>query len=174
LPAKRFEAALYDSQALRSFAGIELNRDPVPDPITVLHFRDWLEVHKLTEALFAEVAALLAEHGLLLRQGTIPAFVRPTRRSSALRFDQNKQKSRDPEMHQTKKSNQWYFGVKAHIGTDLVSGIRNGGMRREASFSAGLLAHTKIRAATVAGSGKCLRNRPRDRSPPAPHRRQKR
>src|SRR5690348_6373024 len=65
------EDALYDSQALRGFAGIELNRDAVPDATTVLHFRHWLEQHKLTEALFAEVSALLAECGLLMRQGTI-------------------------------------------------------------------------------------------------------
>jgi IS5 family transposase len=76
LADEALEDALYDSQALRSFAGIELNRDPVPDATTVPHFRHWLEVHKLTEALLAEVAALLAERGLLLRQGTIPAFAR--------------------------------------------------------------------------------------------------
>jgi hypothetical protein len=63
--------ALYDSQALRGFAGIELNRDPVPDATTLLHFRHWLELHELTKVVFDEVAALLAERGLLMRQGTI-------------------------------------------------------------------------------------------------------
>jgi IS5 family transposase len=119
LADEALEDALYDSQALRSFAGIELNRDPVPDATTVLHFRHWLEAHKLTEALFAEVNALLAERGLLLRQGTIVDATIIAAPSST----KNKQKSRDPEMHQTKKGNQWYFGMKVHIGADLVSGI---------------------------------------------------
>src|SRR3954453_6593956 len=65
------EDALYDSQALRRFAGIELNRDPIPDATTVLHFRHWLERHELTKGLFDEVGALLEERGLLMRQGTI-------------------------------------------------------------------------------------------------------
>jgi transposase, IS5 family len=65
------EDALYDSQALRGFAGIELNRDPVPDATTVVHFRHWLESHELTKALFDEVGAMLEERGLLMRQGTI-------------------------------------------------------------------------------------------------------
>jgi IS5 family transposase len=60
---------LYDSQALRGFAGIELGRDPVPDAATVLHLRHWLERHDLTKALFDEVAAMLAGRGLLMRQG---------------------------------------------------------------------------------------------------------
>src|ERR1700741_3428160 len=65
------EDALYDSQALRGFAGIELTRDPVPDATTPLHFRHWLERHDLTRALFEEVGAVLEERGLLMRQGTI-------------------------------------------------------------------------------------------------------
>jgi IS5 family transposase len=64
--------ALYHSQALRGFAGIELNRDPVPDATTVLHFRHWLERHDLTKGLFEEVGAMLEERGLLMRPGTIP------------------------------------------------------------------------------------------------------
>ena len=62
------EDALYDSQALRGFAGIALNRDPVPDATTLLHFRHWLERHDLTKGLFDEVGAMLEEHGLLMRQ----------------------------------------------------------------------------------------------------------
>src|SRR3954468_21281090 len=62
------EDAFYDSQALRGFAGIELNRDPVPDATTVLHFRHWLARHDLTKALFDEVGAMLEERGLLMRQ----------------------------------------------------------------------------------------------------------
>jgi IS5 family transposase len=119
LADEALEDALYDSQALRGFAGIELGRDPVPDATTVLHFRHWLEEHKLTEALFAEVGALLAERGLLMRRGTIVDATIIAAPSST----KNKGKARDPEMHQTKKGNQWYFGMKAHIGVDIVSGV---------------------------------------------------
>src|SRR3954453_978331 len=113
------EDALYDSQALRGFAGIELNRDPIPDATTVLHFRHWLERHDLTKGLFEEIGALLEERGLLMRQGTIVDATIIAAPSST----KNKQQSRDPEMHQTKKGNQWYFGMKAHIGVDVASGL---------------------------------------------------
>jgi len=119
LADEALEDALYDSQALRGFAGIDLNHDPVPDATTVLHFRHWLEEHKLTAALFAEVGAMLAERGLLMRQGTIVDATIIAAPSST----KNKQKKRDPEMHQTKKGNQWYFGMKAHIGVDVSSGV---------------------------------------------------
>jgi IS5 family transposase len=113
------EDALYDSQALRGFAGIVLNRDPVPDATTVLHFRHWLERHDLTKGLFDEVGAMLEERGLLMRQGTIvDATI-----IAAPPSTKNKQKSRDPEMHQTKKGNQWHFGMKAHVGVDVASGL---------------------------------------------------
>jgi IS5 family transposase len=113
------EDALYDSQALRGFAGIALNRDPIPDATTVLHFRHWLERHDLTKGLFDEVAAMLEEHGLLMRQGTIvDATI-----IAAPPSTKNKQKARDPEMHQTKKGNQWHFGMKAHVGADVASGL---------------------------------------------------
>jgi transposase, IS5 family len=68
LADEALEDALYDSQALRGFTGIELNRDPVPDATTVLHFRHWLEEHNLTRVLFDEVGAMLEERGLLMRQ----------------------------------------------------------------------------------------------------------
>src|SRR5665213_1999303 len=119
LADEALEDALYDSQALRGFVGIELNRDPVPDATTVLHFRHWLERHELTRVLFAEVAALLEERGLLMRQGTIvDATI-----IAAPPSTKNKSKARDPEMHQTKKGNQWHFGMKAHIGVDVASGV---------------------------------------------------
>lgn len=119
LSDEALEDALYDSQALRGFAGIALNRDPVPDATTVLHFRRWLEQHELTRALFAEVNAMLEECGLLLRRGTIvdaTIIAAPT-------STKNKEKARDPEMHQTKKGNQWHFGMKAHVGVDVASGL---------------------------------------------------
>jgi IS5 family transposase len=113
------EDALYDSQALRGFAGIDLTVAAVPEATTILNFRHWLEQHELSQALFAEVSAMLEERGLLMRQGTIvdaTIFAAPP-------STKNKSKSRDPEMHQTKKGNQWHFGMKAHIGVDVASGV---------------------------------------------------
>src|SRR3954468_13346907 len=113
------EDALYDSQALRGFAGIDLAVAGVPEETTILNFRHWLEQHELSQALFAEVSAMLEERGLLMRQGTIvDATI-----IAAPPSTKNKQKSRDPEMHQTKKGNQWHFGMKAHIGVDVASGL---------------------------------------------------
>lgn len=119
LADEALEDALYDSQALRGFAGIDLNHDRVPDATTLLKFRHWLERHDLTRALFDDVAVMLEERGLLMRQGTIvDATI-----IAAPPSTKNKSKSRDPEMHQTKKGNQWHFGMKAHIGVDVASGV---------------------------------------------------
>jgi IS5 family transposase len=119
LADEALEDALYDSQALRGFADIDLSGAPVPDATTVLHFRHWLEQHGLTKVLFDEVGALLEERGLLMRQGTIvDATI-----IAAPPSTKNKSKSRDPEMRQTKKGNQWHFGMKAHIGVDVASGV---------------------------------------------------
>jgi transposase, IS5 family len=134
LADEALEDGLYDSQALRGFAGIELNRDPVPDATTVLHFRHWLERHELTKVVFDEVAALLAARGLLMRQGTIPGSSPGTDATiiAAPPSTKNAQKSRDPEMHQTRKGNQWHFGMKAHIGVDVASGVVVGTATNEA------------------------------------------
>ena len=113
------EDALYDSQALRGFAGIDLAVESVPDATTLLKFRHWLEHHDLTRVLFEEVGAMLEERGLLMRQGTIVDATIIAAASST----KNRSKARDPEMHQTKKGNQWYFGMKAHIGVDVASGV---------------------------------------------------
>jgi IS5 family transposase len=119
LADEALEDALYDSQALRGFAGIDLAVASVPDATTVLHFRHWLERHDLTKVLFDEVGAMLEERGLLMRQGTIvDATI-----IAAPPSTKNRSKSRDPEMHQTKKGNQWHFGMKAHIGVDVASGV---------------------------------------------------
>src|ERR1700704_1660732 len=119
LADEALEDALYDSQALRGFAGIDLNRDPVPDATTLLKFRHWLERHELTKVLFDEIGAMLAERGLLMRQGTIvDATI-----IAAPPSTKNQEKARDPEMHQTKKGNQGHFGMKAHIGGDVASGV---------------------------------------------------
>jgi transposase, IS5 family len=91
----------------------------VPDATTLLKFRHWLERHELTRVLFEEVGAVLEGCGLLMRQGTIvDATI-----IAAPPSTKNKSKSRDPEMHQTKKGNQWHFGMKAHIGVDVASGV---------------------------------------------------
>ena len=118
LAAEALEDALYDSQALRGFAGIDRTVASVPDATTALNFRHWLEGHELTKVLFDEVGAMLEERGLLMRQGTIVDATIIAAPSST----KNKQQSRDPEMHQTKKGNQWYFGMKIHIGADVDSG----------------------------------------------------
>ena len=119
LADEAMEDALYDSQALRGFAGIDLTVTAVPEATTILNFRHWLESHELSQALFAEVSAMLEERGLLMRQGTIVDATIIAAPSST----KNKRKARDPEMHQTKKGNQWHFGMKAHIGVDVASGV---------------------------------------------------
>lgn len=112
------EDALYDSQAIRRFVGIDLGRESAPDATTLLKFRRLLEDNALTEGLFAAVNRNLSERGLLLRQGTVVDATIIAAPSST----KNRKKARDPEMHQTKKGNQWYFGMKAHIGVDAASG----------------------------------------------------
>ena len=113
------EDAIYDSQAMRGFLGIDLGRERVPDATTLLGFRRLLERQGLTQAILAEVNAHLSEKGLLLRSGTIIDATIINAPSST----KNRAKARDGEMHQTKKGNQWHFGAKAHIGVDAQSGL---------------------------------------------------
>jgi IS5 family transposase len=113
------EDALYDSHAIRRFVGIDLAHDPVPDATTLLKFRHLLEQHALTELIFNAVNAHLAEKGLFLRQGTIVDATLIAAPPST----KNASGTRDPEMHQSKKGKQWYFGMKAHIGVDADSGL---------------------------------------------------
>lgn len=117
LADEALEDALYDSQALQRFAGIELDAGGIPDATTLLKFRRLLETHDLCKALFAAINADLAARGLLLREGTLVDATLIAAPSST----KNQKRARDPEMHQTKKGNQWYFGLKAHIGTDRDS-----------------------------------------------------
>jgi IS5 family transposase len=108
------EEALYDSRALRQFVGIDLGREPVPDETTVCKFRHLMEQHNLGDQLFHLVNQFLQENGLKVSRGTIvDASI-----IQAPSATKNQQKQRDPEMHQTRKGNQWYFGMKAHIGVD--------------------------------------------------------
>jgi len=113
------EDAIYDSQAIRSFVGIDLSREAAPDATTLLKFRRLLEKHQLTERIFATINTLLAAKGLILREGTVVDATLIAAPSST----KNREGERDPEMRQTKKGNQWYFGMKAHIGVDADTGI---------------------------------------------------
>ncbi|MDB5744287.1 MAG: transposase, family [Polaromonas sp.] len=113
------EEALYDSASLRRFVGIDLGREPVPDATTMLKFRRLLNDHKLGEALFAQVGQELQARGFKLNTGTIVDATIIGAPSST----KNADKARDPEMHQTRKGQQWYFGMKLHIGVDSQSGL---------------------------------------------------
>lgn len=108
------EESLYDSRAMRAFVGIDLGREPAPDETTVCKFRHLLEANGVGEVLFAAVAEYLQDQGLKISTGTIVDATIISAPSST----KNRNKSRDPQMRQTKKGNQWYFGMKAHIGTD--------------------------------------------------------
>src|SRR3978361_2008883 len=113
------EEALYDIQSMRAFCHLELGRDPIPDETTILNFRHLLEAHALMKAVFEAVADHLEARGALLRGGTIVdatlIAASPSTRNAA--------GQRDPEMHASKKGNQWHFGMKAHIGVDAESGL---------------------------------------------------
>lgn len=109
------EDAIYDSESMRRFAGVELGEDTVPDETTILRFRHLLERHGLTEAMFSAVRTLLEERRLLLKGGTIVDATIISAPSST----KNAARTRDPEMRQTRKGNQWYFGMKLHVGTDI-------------------------------------------------------
>ena len=112
------EEALWEVPLLRKFAGIDPDFEGIPDETTILNFRHLLERHELGKALFDEMAAILTARGLLLRQGTIVDATL----SAAPPSTTNRTRTRDPEMKQTKKGNQWHFGMKAHIGVDAASG----------------------------------------------------
>ena len=113
------EEALYDSITMRQFAGVSTDADIIPDETSVLNFRRLLESHQLTERLLAEINAHLCERGLLVGKGTIVDATIIDAPSST----KNAKKKRDPQMHQTRKGKQWYFGMKVHIGVDTDSGL---------------------------------------------------
>lgn len=108
------EEALYDSESMRRFARVELSVDKVPDESTILNFRHLLEEHDLTKSMFERINGLMEQKGLLLRSGTIVDATIIAAPSST----KNATESRDPEMKQTKKGNNWHFGMKFHVGTD--------------------------------------------------------
>jgi IS5 family transposase len=111
------EEALYEIASLRTFAGLGL--EAIPDETTILNFRHLLEASDLAEDIFKQVNAHLARKGLLLKRGSIVDATIIAAPSST----KNSTGERDPEMHQTKKGNQWHFGMKAHIGVDADSGL---------------------------------------------------
>jgi transposase, IS5 family len=108
------EDALYDSESMRRFAGLELGEDAVPDESTILRFRHLLERHRLSERIFSETNAVLEEAGLVIKEGTLVDATLIAAPSST----KNRDRKRDPEMRSTKKGNQWHFGMKVHAGTD--------------------------------------------------------
>ena len=113
------EDALYEIESMRRFAGLELTEDPIPDETTILKFRRLLEKHQLTAAMMNTIQAVLASRGLVMSGGTmVDATIVHAPAST-----KNASGSRDPEMHQTKKGNQWYFGMKIHVGADADSGV---------------------------------------------------
>jgi transposase, IS5 family len=111
------EDTLYEIESMRRFAGLRLDR--IPDETTILNFRHLLERHGLGEKLFKKINNHLDNHGLVLREGSIVDATIISAPSST----KNSQGSRDPEMHQVKKGNEWHFGMKLHIGVDDTLGL---------------------------------------------------
>lgn len=108
------EEALYDSLSMRAFVGIDLGREAAPDETTLCKFRHLIEEHKLGEAIFEKMNEHLASKGVTVASGTIVDATIIAAPSST----KNEDRARDPEMRQTKKGNQWHFGMKAHLGVD--------------------------------------------------------
>jgi IS5 family transposase len=123
------EDALYDVESMRRFAGVDLAADVIPDETTILHFRHLLEKHRLSEKIFEKTKQYLSEKGLMLREGTIVDATIISAPSST----KNRDNTRDTEMRQTKKGNQWYFGMKAHVGTDTGKGLAHSVMVTDAA-----------------------------------------
>ena len=109
------EEALYESSTMRAFAGVDLGREPAPDETTICRFRHLLEAHGLGASIFAAAHRHLEEKGLKVSTGTIVDATIIHAPSST----KNAEKARDPEMQQTRKGNQWHFGMKLHVGTDV-------------------------------------------------------
>jgi len=115
---RQMEDALYEIDSVRRFAGFTSVTEALPDETTILNFRHWLEEQKLTPKLLEIINIHLKEQGLLVSQGTMVDATIIHAPSST----KNKDKARDPDMHQTRKGQQWYFGMKIHIGADVNSG----------------------------------------------------
>lgn len=136
------EEALHDIPAMRAFARLDVGEDLIPDESSILRFRHRPEQHGLAERLLAEVNAMLTETGLLFKQGTIGDATLIAAPSST----KNRDGERDPEMRQTKKGNQWYFGMKAHIGVDAESGPVHSVVTAQANVNDVTQAHALLHA----------------------------
>ena len=119
LADEALEDAIYDSQAMRNFIGVDLGGESVPDATTLLKFRHLLEENDLSKAIFEAIGTHLRQKKLLMKEGSIVDATIINAPSST----KNAEGKRDPQMHQTRKGNQWYFGMKAHIGADADSGL---------------------------------------------------
>ena len=159
------EDLLYEVESVRRFAGLRLT-GPLPDETTILKFRHLLEEHGLGEGLFAEINAHLASLGYGVRKGTIVDASIVDAPSST----KNAKGERDPEMHQTRKGNQWYFGMKAHIGVDAETGLAHSLATTPANVSDVATAHAVLHGgeetvwgdAGYQGVGKREENKDRD------------
>ncbi len=140
------EDAIYDSESMRRFARVELGEEVVPDETTILRFRHLLEQHGLTQAIFDSINGLLEERRLLLRSGTIVDATIIAAPSST----KNASASRDPEMKQTRKGKNWYFGMKLHIGAD-----KRGIVHTVRATHAGQPTSPSCRSCCMARSGSC-------------------
>ena len=143
------EDAIYDSQAIRKFVGVDLGRESAPDATTLLKFRHLLEAKGLTRKIFEVINVHLAMKGLLMREGTIVDATLIAAPSST----KNSEGSRDPEMRQTKKGNQWHFGMKAHIGVDMESGLVHTVVGTAANVHDVTQAHALLHGEEAAGLG---------------------
>ena len=113
------EDEIYENASMAWFMGVNVATDRAPDATTLLHFRHLLEKHGLAETMFSRLNELLEQKGLMMRGGSIVDATIIAAPSST----KNKKNERDSEMHQTRKGNQWYFGMKSHIGVDAGSGL---------------------------------------------------
>lgn len=113
------EEALYDMESMRRFAHLELGEDTIPDESTILNFRRLIETHQLSDAMFADISAYLVEKGVRVSRGSMVDATIVQAPSST----KNQSGKRDPEMHSTRKNNQYHFGMKIHIGTDVDSNL---------------------------------------------------
>lgn len=119
LSDREAEEMIYDRNSFQKFLGIDLLSQKAPDETTILNFRHLLEEQRLQERFLRIVNAVLEKRGLLMKEGTIVDATIIAAPSST----KNREQKRDPEMSSTKKGNQWYFGMKAHIGVDAQSGV---------------------------------------------------
>jgi IS5 family transposase len=150
------EESLYDTPMFREFAGLDMGQDLLPDESTILRFRRLLETHHLSLQILATVNAMLTAKGLLLKQGTVVDATLIAAPSST----KNSTGTRDPEMHQTKKGNQWHHGMKAHIGVDADQGLVHSVATTAANAHDITQAHALLHGHERAGHWPCTPGRP--------------